>query len=292
MDSKDRHELKQNDLAHLLETSAQKWNDREWWATWGNRTLLVLLLLSAAVLVYVWTSKRAANTREMMLVEFANATSPEAFDSLAAEYSDPAFKARALLYSADLLAQRATGVDATSSMFAATAQNQPESTEESRKADAQNAILRYQEVLAVRQASPLIHFNAMLGKANAHEMLGQWEEAKALYEKVIADAGQDAPALSVRARNRLTILPRLNEPIVFSPEPASSEPAAAAGAPAPLPGLGTLPLPADLSQPRDTSAAPAPAAASPAPATTAQQEAVPDANTQQPAAPQASEPQP
>src|SRR5690606_1045601 len=80
--------------------------------------------------------------------------------------------------------------------------------------DAEDAILRYQEVLEIDEAKPLIRFNAMLGMAGAHEELKQWDQAKTLYETVQADAAKNFPILSIRAKNRLAMLPRLDEPVI------------------------------------------------------------------------------
>ena len=93
---------------------------------------------------------------------------------------------------------------------------------------------------------PLVRYNAMLGLASVNEDLGEWAKAKETYELVAKEAKDISPILAARAKNRLEILPRLNEPVVFAPEPA---PSVNSGAASPLPGLGTTPMPAQSTAP-------------------------------------------
>lgn len=263
MDANERHQLKENDLAHILEQSASKWNDREFWATWGNRILLVLLLISAVVLAYIWMNNRATAAREQMWSDLALAGSPETYDAVADSYANPTVKGLALLRSGDLLAQRAASGQ-TIMQGSEPASTQPATITSDPQADAKNAILRYNDVIALQGVSELIRLNAMLGKAGAHEDLAQWDEARDMYEQVQTQAGDAYPILTARAKNRLAMVPRLSEPVVFAPDaPAavSDDVSSNSNVPAPLPGLGTLPMPSTTtpspSQPQPEATTPA-----------------------------------
>lgn len=262
MDSQHRHELQENDLANALTGARSIWNDKDWWTRYGNKILLVLLLLSSAFLAKTWADNRTAAAHEQQWADLGMANSPESLDGVASSYSDTTVKSLALLRAGDLLAQRAAAGEMVVTSFTDPTATQPSTVTTDPAKDAADAILRYQKVIGMDRVNPLVRLNAMLGLASTYEDQKDWTNAKATYEQVM-DQGKDvSPILAVRAKNRLEILPRLSEPVVFAPEPVVSDAQTPNGVNAPLPGLGTVPM-----APRNTTpAAPVTPEATDAPA--------------------------
>lgn len=240
MDSKQRHELQENDLANMLTGAKSVWNDKEWWTRYGNYILLVLLLVSAAFLAKKWADSRTAAVNEQKWADLGLANSPESFDGIASSYSDSVVKSLALLRAGDLLAQRAAAGESIITTVAGLDGTDAKKVTTDPAKDAQDAVLRYQDVINMTTVQPLVRFNALMGLASVYEDLGEWAKAKATYEQVAKEGKEISPIIAVRAKNRLEILPRLNEPVVFAPEPVAA--AGNAGINSPLPGLGTVPL--------------------------------------------------
>lgn len=244
MDSQHRHDLKENDLANLLTGAKSVWNDKDWWTRYGNKILLVILVVAAIFLAKMWSDRRFAAAHEQQWADLSLANSPESYDAIASSYSDPAIKSLALLRSGDLLAARAASGESIINTLTDPAASQPSKVTTDPKQDATNAVLRYQEVVGLNGVTPLVRLNALLGMASAYETLGDWAKASTTYEEVQSKAKDVSPVLEVRAKNRLAMLPRLSEPVIFAPEPVVTSTPETQGGPLPLPGLGTLPMPA------------------------------------------------
>ena len=249
MDSQERHELKQNDLVeavHHWKDILRNITNSAFIARWGNIILLFIVLLLAAWAVRTWANNRTAAMEDQLWGDLSNATSPEALRDTGDASGDVKVKALAYLRAGDLFLERATqGPVVISEIRSPTAE--PVKTTTEPDADARNAEQQYKAVLELRNVNQLVRLNALLGLASAYENLRKWDDAAKTYEQLKTEAGTEYPILVTRANNRLTILPRLKEPVRFAPDaaPADAEAAPspeASKAPAGLPGLGT-PLP-------------------------------------------------
>jgi hypothetical protein len=276
MDSQHRHELKDNDLANLLAGAKDVWNDKDWWTRYGNWILLVLLLISGGFFLKSWMDRSAASAHEQVWTDLGLASSPESYDAIANNYQDKTIKALALLRGGDLLEQRAAAGQQIISTMRPGATTQPDKVTTDPQADASSAISRYQEVLDMTGVDPLIRYNAMLGMASAYEDQHAWDKAREVYQKLAQTAAKDDAVIAQRAKNRLEILSRLDEPVRFAAEPPAAKETSSATSDAndaSLSNLVSVPLRAAANPPapkpaaaavKETDAKSAPAATGPA----------------------------
>lgn len=253
MDSHERQDPKQNDQTSAVEGARNIFN-HPWVEKHGNKVLLILVLLIAALAVRMWANNRFEAMQEQIQAELANATSPESLDNLASSnISDINIRSLAMLRSADLYLDRATA--GPSVLTVSNDANEKTTTTTDPASDARNAARRYEGVLEMQNVPTLVRLNALLGLAAAHENLKEWDKADQAYKQLLEAAGTDYPLIATQAKNRQALLPRLKEPVRFAPEAQVVEQAPAdapqPAGPAPLPGLGT-PLPAQPQQPAAT----------------------------------------
>lgn len=249
MDSKERHELQENDLQAMLTGARDIWHS-PWVVKYGNTVLLVILLILAAFAVKMWADSRSARMHEQLWADLSAANTPESFDNIARSTGDPQIQAIALLRAGDLYIARALHGNQPAATPAATDAPTP-APSANPEADAKNAVLFYEEVIGKAGVQKIVRLNALLGLATAHENLRQWDQAAAAYKQLQEEAGDAHQPLALRAKNRLAILPRLSEPVKFAADapvelPAGNQPGlplstGGSSTPAPLPGLGTVP---------------------------------------------------
>ena len=211
MDSQERHELQENDLATFLS------NFGEWWEKYGNTVLIVVMAVVLVLAGWRFFTFQARQAHEEAWADLALATSPEALRNVAETHDDESVRTLAYLHGADLLlGQALTGE------MPVTMEGEDESGEvlsaapRDRETLLTQAETLYQEAI---ESSPhdLYMLNARLGLASVAETQQRWDHAQSQYEQIVAAAGQRFPTIAQQARARLTMLGELKKPVVFAP---------------------------------------------------------------------------
>ncbi len=216
MDSEQRHDLKENDLAEFLSNFGQ------WWNKWGNWILSAFVVFAVLFLVYRFWSNSVTTAHEDAWTDLAIENSPAGFAAIADAYSDPTVKVLAYLRGGDAALAETVTPDA----LEAEATGQTDADAEI-NAKLDQAAAMYQQVLDATQ-KPVYRLNALMGLGAVAEMREDWDDARQRYESVAEAAGDRWPAFADQARVRLEMLPQLARPIAFAPEPepqpAATEP--------------------------------------------------------------------
>lgn len=237
MDQQHRQDLERNDLAEAITGFGS------FWSRWGNAVLIVVLILAIGFTAYRFLNVRAREAHENAWADLAAESSPSGFAEIARTHADPTVKALAYLRAGDLLLNQAVlpqdepaaTPPATQPAEGATPPAQPETPAKVDPVEAlEDALGMYGEAL---KAAPndVIKSNALLGLAAVAESQRKFDEAKWHYDEVVKLARENYPQLAARAQARLDMLPSLQTPVEFAPEPAPAAPAEAA-APATTPG--------------------------------------------------------
>lgn len=247
MESRERDELRENDLEHFL------FHINEWWSKHGTRVLVGVLVVLVVIAGYRFWRASQIQAHDEAWRDVAATTSPEGLRNVAADHSDPAVKAVALLGSADLLCHQA--VTPGSNLVG---------TREDALTEAQNA---YQAVIDHPQVHAVYKYNAKLGLAAVAEAREDFDAAAAIYREVIEQATAYRDIVT-QAKERLEMLGRLREPVVFAPETpeaeASSDPLPSMDAGIDLNAQSADEAPASEPEPAATDAAPASESTAPA----------------------------
>ncbi len=213
MDAKERHELKDNDLAEFLN------NFGEWWSKNGNFTMIVVILALAGWFGYRYINQTRALANEHAWADLAATTSPTGYRGIADEYDDfPSIRAQALLRGADQFHQQANKL--------VQEDNEGGMSPDEALDSAQSL---YKRVLDADEL-PVFRANAALGLANVAETRGDFEAAAGYWDqaKQIADEAR-LSAIVTQAQIRMDMIESLQTPIIFGepvPEEAPSEEAA------------------------------------------------------------------
>lgn len=256
MDSHERHELQENDLAEFLA------NLGEWWEKYGNATLIVVMVVVLAAAGWRYVGFRSAQAHEDAWTDLAFATSPEVYRTIAQSHDNPAVQALAYLHGADLLLGKAltaeiiadgpTAADAGSTTDADTDAPSPADTApQDPQALLTGAQAMYEKALDIAPHG-LYRINAQLGLAAVAETREQWDRAREHYQQAIEAADPTFPMLAQRAGMRIEMLDQLSRPVVFAPETPPEAPEAS----------NPSDTPTDQAAP-DAQAAPAPGADNP-----------------------------
>ncbi|MCC7146885.1 MAG: tetratricopeptide repeat protein [Phycisphaeraceae bacterium] len=215
MDSEHRHDLKENDLAEFVRHFGQ------FWEKWGNTLLMGVLVVLLVVVANQYWRDRTVRLREEAWGQLHEETSPAGLKDLAENTGNKTVKALASLQAADLL-MSGNGADQAGPTTAPAVK-----TEEQKQQDLADAEQLYQAVLDQAEVGEVIRLNARLGLASVAEAKKSWDQARKLYQQVIADAeAAKQEGLAIQARGRLAMLDRLSEPMPFAPEPVAADTAA------------------------------------------------------------------
>ena len=228
MDTEERHELKENDLAEFFR------NFGEWWSKHGNTVLIILIIVLGGITAYRFYSSSTYERHQDAWTDLANATGPEGYVQVARMHDVPAVQTLANLRGADLFRLRAIGryepptsgeqaqTDSEAAAADATAGSDSDSSSPPPSADLEQAAALYQRVLEAEpsQTPTAYRVNALLGLGSVAESRKAWEEAQQHYEKAIDLADDSLPALAQQAMRRRDLLNELQRPIVFATQPA------------------------------------------------------------------------
>jgi predicted negative regulator of RcsB-dependent stress response len=208
MDSRERHELKENELAEILTNFRHWWTQHggPWWAKNGNTFLLTVLVAMVVVVGYRWYQYNAVQSRNAAWADLAATSSPSSYRAVADAYDLPTVQALANLRGADVLLKESYSQTGSADDAANEAHNK-----------LNDAITMYQNVLNITE-QPLFCINAIMGLAAASESLEQWDDAEKYYQQAIDLGGANFPVIVQQAELRKTMLAQLQQPIVFGPE--------------------------------------------------------------------------
>lgn len=208
MDSQERHELRENDLAEFFK------NFGEWWSNYGVKLLLIVLVFAVAFAGWRLYRAQVETSHEMAWSDLAGTTEPASFARVAGEYGDPAVKMLAALRGADLYRQQAVqgwgeaGAEPTAGL--------------------EQAEALYKQVVEGAQ-HPVYRINALLGLAAVAETRQNWEAADQYYAQALTAAEGEFPGLGQLAAQRRSLLDDLQKPITLAPAAAAPTPAEGAG---------------------------------------------------------------
>ena len=219
MDAKERHELKDNDLAEFLQNFGEFWNKH------GNSISVVILVVLVAWIGLRFYNNMQATSHENAWADLASTSTPSGYRERAREDTGfGAIQEIALLRGAEQYHQQAIdhknddGVALPGMM----------TFDESIK----NAEAMYQQVLGSK-SDPVFLANAAVGLANVAETKGDFDAANKYWtraEKLANDA--HLSAIAAQAKVRMGMLDELKQPIVFGtsaePEPAPDDTASEA----------------------------------------------------------------
>jgi predicted negative regulator of RcsB-dependent stress response len=202
MDAKERHELKDNDLAEFLQNFGEFWNKH------GNSISVAILVVLVAWIGLRFYNNMQATNHENAWADLASTSTPSGYRERAREDTGfGAIQEIALLRGAEQYHQQAIDLDNESSTPAPGMM----SVEDSLK----NAEAMYQQVLDSK-SDPVFLANAAVGLANVAETRGDFDAAEKHWtqaEKIATDA--KLGAIAAQAKVRLGMLDELKQPIVF-----------------------------------------------------------------------------
>ena len=90
--------------------------------------------------------------------------------------------------------------------------------------DLDTAASMYKQVIQDEQVHLIYKLNAQMGLAAIAECRRDWAQAHLQYQTVSDLANEKYATLAQRARNRTAMLDRINKPVVFGPDPVTTQP--------------------------------------------------------------------
>jgi len=203
MDAKERHELKDNDLAEFIQ------NFGEFWGKSGNLIMIVVMLSLAGFVGMRWYTNEQVKGHDNAWSDLAISSTPNSYRNTAEDAQDyPAVQAQALLRGAWMFHEQALTLEAESGGE----DTKVMSVEESLT----NAEAMYKQLLESDHL-PVFRANAALGLANVAETLRDFEAAKGYWIKAkeIAEGAQ-LGVIATQAQVRLDLIGSISEPIVLA----------------------------------------------------------------------------
>ena len=223
MDSEERHELQENDLAAFFKNFGEFWEE---YGTWIVGAVAAIAIVFAA---YNLITSQIETAKQNAWLDLYGSVSYESYQLVAEEHSGkPAVVAAANLRGADLLLAQA---------------NEPTRGEDEQET---SGLLNRDEALATAEsmyraahdAAPDLVFrlNALEGLGVVAESRYDLDAARERYTAIIDAAGEAYPAWRGRAEQRLAWLDELESgPVEFAPDPVSETPATQPAATQPAP---------------------------------------------------------
>lgn len=229
MDSKERHELKDNDLAEFLENFGAFWNRH------GNAISTVFFVAVVAWVLWFglpaldWYGlqslrKTSAQTIERTWGDLAVITTPQGYRELARETKGhPGVEYVSLLRGAEAYHEEALKITDQ--------QTEEDSDVMSPEESLASAMKMYKEVLDAKDAAVPFKANAAAGLANVSETMKDFDAAKQYWTQAqqLAEQGR-LSALEAEAKARLRLVTELARPIVFKDDAEFTPPPGAGDA--------------------------------------------------------------
>ncbi|MEX0655013.1 MAG: hypothetical protein WD534_00520 [Phycisphaeraceae bacterium] len=213
MDSEERHELKENDLAEFFS------NFGHWWENYGNVVLLVLVIAAGSFAGYRLYSAWSTEAHEMAFADLAATTTAAGYSDIAEEHRHPTVQALAYLRGGDAAMDQAVRPRETAEAEDTSEEADAAGMSRAQALDRAEAMYRRAQETA-RQ--PVFRVNALLGLAQVAETRGQWDQATRYYQQAEeAAAAAELPGLANQARQRHALVERLQQPVVFAPASAA-----------------------------------------------------------------------
>ena len=192
---------------------------RAFWDRYGNLVLLVVIVAAVIWIGWGWWDYRQQQTRQEALRDLAMARTPEALEAVADEHAFGSIPAEALIRGGDRALQEAvTPADATPAAGGAD-ENASVGPVRDREASLKLAAHLYERALEVTD-QPLFQWHALAGLANVAETRAEFDAAAKLWQDAASRAGDLYPYLAGQARQRLSLLERLRQPVVTATEPS------------------------------------------------------------------------
>ncbi len=202
MDAKERHELKDNDLAEFLENFGAFWDKQ------GNKISAIILIVVVGWFGYRYYNTTQVNRHESAWADLADTNTPPGYRERAKENAGNIGLANlALLRGAEAFHKQAINPD--SDMISSTD-------------SLDSAVAMYKQVLD-SDVDPVFLANAAVGLANVEETRGDFASAKSYWTQAqqIAESNR-LDSIAAQARIRLTMLDDLAKPIIFAdPKPVT-----------------------------------------------------------------------
>jgi tetratricopeptide (TPR) repeat protein len=206
MDAKERHELKDNDLAEFLENFGSFWDKH------GNWLSILILVAVGSWFGIRYYNNMQTNRHEAAWWDLDSTTTPQGFRERARDHSDtPGLANVALLRGAEAYHQQAVKLGNEG--------DDPESGVMSAQDSLDNAEKMYKQVLE-SQADAVYRANAAVGLANVAETRGDFAAAGEYWKQAeqIADEAR-LGSIGTQAQIRVALLDNLAKPIVFGEAP-------------------------------------------------------------------------
>jgi tetratricopeptide (TPR) repeat protein len=247
MDAKERHELKDNDLAEFLEHFG------EFWGKHGNSIMVVVTIVLVVFIGKRYYSNSQAVSHENAWADLSSTETPQGYRERAIESADIAGVPQlALLRGAEAFHQQAITLEQE-------AAGEEDAGVMSANESLESAESMYNQVLD-SDASAAFRANAAAGLANVAETRNDFTAAADYWAKAkqLADEARLA-TIAAQATLRLTMLEDLAQPIVFgeSADEATNAPDS------PESPVDTDAQPSDASEAAETTEATADAAPTP-----------------------------
>lgn len=214
MDAKERHELKDNDLAEFLEHFG------EFWGKHGNGIMIAIIIFMLVLFGWRYYNNSNAVAHENAWADLSATTTPQGFRERAVESAGfSAVPQLALLRGAETFHQQAIQLNKETA-------NQEDTGMMSAEESLDAAESMYNQVLS-SNTDPVYQANAAVGLANVAETRHDFDAAREHWTKAKQLAeGAKLNAIATLADLRMGMLDDLAKPIVFDESAPADEPAA------------------------------------------------------------------
>ncbi|MAE61867.1 MAG: hypothetical protein CMJ49_10995 [Planctomycetaceae bacterium] len=243
MDSQERHDLKQNDLAEFMI------HFRQWWRKNGTFWLLTILIAALAIFAYKYFAGRHTRYVDQALGEVALAQSPQSFFDIAQKYPDlPMVAAKARLDGANILLREAILGRSTNPNDISLSASDPQFAEK----QMQRAGQKYESIIQAGEPK-LIVMHARIGLAAIYETLRRFDDARAQYDAAHIQAVElKLTGEAAKIDRKIEDLARFQQRIVFADRPAAADALPDGSINPVLPGISDLPVLPELPTDIDT----------------------------------------
>ena len=213
METPPHHDVETNDLQEFRENFGQFWN------RYGSPLLLAVLLVLVVIVGYRFWNSRQATQRNAAWADLSMTTSAEGYRALASEYDVGAVPALATLRGADLFLQQAVNPpDPQPTTETTPGEEQPAvaASQMSPEEALETAAAMYRELLE-QDTQPIYRIHALMGLANVAETRREWDQARTYWEQALKLSEGQYSFITALVQRRLSLLPRIQEPVVYGP---------------------------------------------------------------------------